>query len=130
MLSPSRSRNCTHCLTLMEMVSISCRIQFAAKPGTTSTFAWIRNTPRRITASSVSATKISPALSPAPSNSTGGDGGGFFSGVEDNAYRSFATSWTHLFRNNLTNEFRLGYNRVNSERHQINSDKTSEQLLN
>src|SRR5207244_9883636 len=67
---------------------------------------------------------------PGPFDSTGGDGGGFFSGVEDNAYRSFATSWTHLFRNNLTNEFRLGYNRVNSERHQINSDKTSEQLLN
>src|SRR5438552_8541384 len=65
-LSPSRSRNCTHCLTLMEMVSISCRIQFAAKPGTTSTFAWIRNTPRRITASSVSATKISQELYPAP----------------------------------------------------------------
>src|SRR5947208_806103 len=71
-----------------------------------------------------------PSVIPGPFDSTGGDGGGFFSGVEDNAYRSFATSWTHLFRNNLTNEFRLGYNRVNSERHQINSDKTSEQLLN
>ena len=71
-----------------------------------------------------------PSLIPGPFDSTGGDGGGFFSGVEDNAYRSFATSWTHMFRNNLTNEFRLGYNRVNSQRQQINADKTSEELLN
>ena len=62
--------------------------------------------------------------------SAGGDGGGFFGGIEDNSYRSFATSWTHLFRNNLTNEFRLGYNRVNSQRQQINADKSSEELLN
>ena len=71
-----------------------------------------------------------PSLIPGPFDNTGGDGGGFFSGVEDNAYRSFATSWTHLFRSNLTNEFRLGYNRVNSQRQQINADKTSEELLN
>jgi hypothetical protein len=71
-----------------------------------------------------------PSVIPGPFDSTGGDGGGFFSGDEDNAYRSFATSWTHLFRNNLTNEFRLGYNRVNSQRQQINSDKSSEELLN
>ncbi len=71
-----------------------------------------------------------PSLIPGPFDTTGGDGGGFFSGDEDNAYRSFATSWTHLFRNNLTNEFRLGYNRVNSQRQQINADKTSEELLN
>ena len=44
------------------------------------------------------------------------DGGGFFSGLEDNSYRSFATSWTHLFRPTLINEFRLGYNRINSRR--------------
>jgi Carboxypeptidase regulatory-like domain/TonB dependent receptor len=71
-----------------------------------------------------------PSVIPGPFDNTGGDGGGFFSGVEDNAYRSFATSWTHLFRSNLTNEFRLGYNRVNSQRQQINADKTSEALLN
>jgi hypothetical protein len=71
-----------------------------------------------------------PSLIPGPFDTTGGDGGGFFSGDEDNAYRSFATSWTHLFRSNLTNEFRLGYNRVNSQRQQINADKTSEELLN
>lgn len=44
------------------------------------------------------------------------DGGGFFSGIEDDSYRSFATSWTHLFRPTLINEFRLGYNRINSSR--------------
>ena len=44
------------------------------------------------------------------------DGGGFFSGIEDNSYRSFATNWTHLFRPTLVNEFRLGYNRINSHR--------------
>jgi hypothetical protein len=71
-----------------------------------------------------------PSVIPGPFDSTGGDGGGFFGGVEANSYRSFATSWTHLFRPQLVNEFRLGYNRINSQRQQINSDKTSEQLLN
>lgn len=69
-----------------------------------------------------------PSVLPGPFP-TGGDGGGFFTGIEDNAYRSFATSWTHLFSPTLINEFRLGYNRVNSQRLQLNSDKTSEQLL-
>ncbi len=50
------------------------------------------------------------------------DGGGFFSGIEDNSYRSFATSWTHIFTPRLVNEFRLGYNRINSQRFQLNSD--------
>jgi hypothetical protein len=50
------------------------------------------------------------------------DGGGFFSGVEDNSYRSFATSWTHVFTPRLVNEFRLGYNRINSQRFELNSD--------
>jgi carboxypeptidase family protein/TonB-dependent receptor-like protein len=71
-----------------------------------------------------------PSVIPGPFDSTGGDGGGFFGGVEDNAYRSFATSWTHLFRPELVNEFRLGYNRINSQRRQINFNKSSEQLLN
>jgi hypothetical protein len=69
-----------------------------------------------------------PSVLPGPFP-TGGDGGGFFTGVEDNAYRSFAASWTHTFRPQLVNEFRLGYNRVNSQRLQLNSDKTSEQIL-
>jgi len=50
------------------------------------------------------------------------DGGGFFSGDERNSYRSFATSWTHIFHPSLVNEFRLGYNRVNSQRFQLNSN--------
>jgi hypothetical protein len=69
-----------------------------------------------------------PSVLPGPF-STGGDGGGFFTGVEDNAYRSFAASWTHTFRPQLVNEFRLGYNRVNSQRQQLNADMTSEQIL-
>jgi len=48
------------------------------------------------------------------------DGGGFFSGIEDNSYRSLALSESHLFRTSLVNEFRLGYNRVNSHRYQFN----------
>lgn len=51
------------------------------------------------------------------------DGGGFFSGVEDNAYRSLALSETHLFSPRLVNEFRAGYNRIHSERLQFNSNK-------
>jgi hypothetical protein len=50
------------------------------------------------------------------------DGGGFFSGQEDFAYRSFAGSWTHVFRSDLVNEFRLGYNRVNAHRLELNAD--------
>jgi len=49
------------------------------------------------------------------------DGGGFFSGVEENSYRSFAASWTHIFKPTLVNEFRLGYNRINSQRAQLNA---------
>jgi len=48
------------------------------------------------------------------------DGGDFFSGNEDNSYRSVAISETHLFNPALVNEFRLGYNRINSHRFQIN----------
>jgi len=50
------------------------------------------------------------------------DGGSFFSGDEDNSYRSVAISETHTFSPNLVNEFRLGYNRINSHRFQINSN--------
>jgi hypothetical protein len=48
------------------------------------------------------------------------DGGGFFSGIEDDSYRSVAASWTHYFNPTLINEFRLGYNRINSHRFQLN----------
>ena len=50
------------------------------------------------------------------------DGGGFFSGDEDFSYRSFATSWTHAFQPLLVNEFRLGYNRVNAHRLELNAN--------
>jgi hypothetical protein len=50
------------------------------------------------------------------------DGGGFFSGIEDDSYRSFASSWMHTFKPQLINEFRLGYNRVNSRRAQLNAN--------
>ncbi len=48
------------------------------------------------------------------------DGGGFFSGIEDNSYRSLALSESHMFRTSVVNEFRLGYNRINSHRYQYN----------
>lgn len=51
------------------------------------------------------------------------DGGGFFSGVEDNAYRSLALSETHMFSPHLVNEFRAGYNRIHSQRFQFNYNK-------
>ena len=51
------------------------------------------------------------------------DGGGFFSGVEDNAYRSLALSETHMFNPRLVNEFRAGYNRIHSQRFQFNYNK-------
>jgi len=59
-----------------------------------------------------------------------GDGGGFFSGVEENSYRSFATSWTHVFKPQLINEFRLGYNRVNSQRAELNAGTDISKSLN
>src|SRR5207245_1801725 len=42
-----------------------------------------------------------PSVIPGPFDSTGGDGGGFFGGVEDDSYRSFATSWTHVFNSQV-----------------------------
>jgi hypothetical protein len=58
------------------------------------------------------------------------DGGGFFSGVEENSYRSFATSWTRIFKPTLINEFRLGYNRINSQRAELNAGKNVSADLN
>ncbi len=51
------------------------------------------------------------------------DGGGFYSGIEDDAARSLAVSETHVFRTNLINEARFGYNRINSQRLQFNSNQ-------
>ncbi|HLK34619.1 MAG TPA: TonB-dependent receptor, partial [Terriglobales bacterium] len=61
-----------------------------------------------------------PRIIPSPFLSTVADGGGFFSGIEDNSYRSVALSETHVFRPTLVNEFRFGYNRINSHRFQFN----------
>ena len=61
-----------------------------------------------------------PRLIPSPFQGTFLDGGGFFSGIEDNSYRSVALSESHVFRSSLVNEFRLGYNRINSHRYQLN----------
>jgi Carboxypeptidase regulatory-like domain/TonB dependent receptor len=51
------------------------------------------------------------------------DGGGFFDGHEENSYRSVALSELHIFKQNVINEFRLGYNRINAHRYQLNFDK-------
>src|SRR5215472_11743882 len=61
-----------------------------------------------------------PRTIPSPFQNGVLDGGGFFNGVENNSYRSLALSESHLFRSSLVNEFRLGYNRVNSHRYQLN----------
>ncbi len=50
------------------------------------------------------------------------DGGGFTAGNQDNAYRSTAISELHTFSTTLLNEFRFGYNRINSHRFQPNSN--------
>jgi len=49
------------------------------------------------------------------------DGGGFTAGTQDNSYRSVALSEIHTFLPTLVNEFRFGYNRINSHRFQPNS---------
>jgi len=57
------------------------------------------------------------------------DGGGFFDGDEVNSYRSVALSQTHLFNSSLVNEFRVGYNRINAHRFQLNSNQNISQQL-
>ena len=60
-----------------------------------------------------------PSFIPSPfSNAL--DGGAFSDGIEDNSYRSVALSETHVFGARLVNEFRLGYNRINSHRFNLN----------
>jgi hypothetical protein len=50
------------------------------------------------------------------------DGGGFTAGNQDNAYRSVAISELHTFSTKLMNEFRFGYNRINSHRVEPNAN--------
>lgn len=60
-----------------------------------------------------------PSFTPSPfSNAL--DGGAFQDGYQDNSYRSAAISETHTFSTSMINEFRLGYNRINSHRYQLN----------
>jgi hypothetical protein len=58
------------------------------------------------------------------------DGGGFFDGNEDDSYRSVALSETHLFTPNVVNEFRLGYNRINAHRFQLNANQNISSQFN
>ncbi|WP_158748660.1 TonB-dependent receptor [Acidobacterium sp. S8] len=51
------------------------------------------------------------------------DGGGFFSGIEENNGYSIAASETHIFSPKKVNELRLGYNRLHSSRFQFNYDQ-------
>jgi carboxypeptidase family protein/TonB-dependent receptor-like protein len=69
-----------------------------------------------------------PSFIPPPFNNQL-DGGGFFDGIEDDSYRSLALSETHLFTPTLVNEFRVGYNRINSHRLQINYNQNISQDL-
>jgi hypothetical protein len=70
-----------------------------------------------------------PSIIPSPFQNTYADGGGFFSGVENNSYRSAALSETHIFRPTLVNEFRFGYNRINSHRYQFNYNTDVSSIL-
>ena len=60
-----------------------------------------------------------PSFIPSPFNNAL-DGGAFQDGYQDDSYRSAAISDTHVFSQNTINEFRVGYNRINSHRFQLN----------
>jgi Carboxypeptidase regulatory-like domain/TonB dependent receptor len=62
-----------------------------------------------------------PIFTPGPFSSAL-DGGGFTAGTQDNSYRSVALSEVHTFSPTLINEFRFGYNRINSHRFQANAN--------
>jgi Carboxypeptidase regulatory-like domain/TonB dependent receptor len=62
-----------------------------------------------------------PSFIPSPFNNAL-DGGAFQDGYQDDSYRSAAISETHTFSPTTVNELRLGYNRINSHRFQLNSD--------
>ena len=63
-----------------------------------------------------------PSFIPSPfSNDL--DGGSFADGYEDDSYRSIAISEVHTFTPTLVNEFRLGYNRINAHRFNLNYNK-------
>ena len=60
-----------------------------------------------------------PSFTPSPFQNEL-DGGAFSDGYENDSFRAIAVSETHVFSPNLVNEFRLGYNRINTHRFQLN----------
>lgn len=60
-----------------------------------------------------------PSIIPSPLAGLA-DGGGFFSGIQQNNGYSVAISETHIFSPTAVNELRLGYNRLHSSRFQFN----------
>jgi len=60
-----------------------------------------------------------PSFIPSPFNNAL-DGGAFQDGYQDDSYRSAAISETHTFSGSMINELRIGYNRINSHRFQLN----------
>ncbi|HJZ53170.1 MAG TPA: carboxypeptidase-like regulatory domain-containing protein, partial [Candidatus Acidoferrales bacterium] len=69
-----------------------------------------------------------PSFTPSPFQNAL-DGGAFQDGTEDDSFRSVAISESHVFASNLVNEFRLGYNRINSHRLQLNANTNVAQQL-
>ncbi|HUO35074.1 MAG TPA: TonB-dependent receptor [Candidatus Acidoferrum sp.] len=69
-----------------------------------------------------------PSFTPSPFQNAL-DGGAFSDGTEEDSFRSLALSETHIFTPTLVNEFRFGYNRINSRRLQLNSDQNVSQEL-
>ena len=57
------------------------------------------------------------------------DGGSFQDGYSENSARGLAASEVHTFRNNLINEFRFGYNHLNSHRFNLNYNVDVSQQL-
>jgi Carboxypeptidase regulatory-like domain/TonB dependent receptor-like, beta-barrel len=57
------------------------------------------------------------------------DGGGFQDGYSQNSARGLAASEVHTFRNNLINEFRFGFNHLNSHRFNLNYNVNVSQQL-
>ncbi len=57
------------------------------------------------------------------------DGGSFQDGYSDNLAQGLAASEIHSFSNNLINEFRFGYNYLNSHRYNLNYNQNVAQQL-
>jgi len=57
------------------------------------------------------------------------EGGGFFTGIQDNSYRNLTVGETHTFGPSLVNEFQFGYTRINSHRFNPNSNENIAGIL-